>query len=405
MQDSQQPPKIPLPFGANAGPSFITYPTPTPSQIGITNGAASFYDGFPPNCFVPFASGGAGPFGKDFNGLLRQTTAGLQWEQAGGPTFYDSSFQTAIGGYPQGAVVASAVTFAKWWLSTVDNNVTNPDTGGAGWIAYPRSPLLTATTFYVNAATGSDSTGDGSAGNPWATLQHGYNFIFANLDANGNNIELRLVASAAAETGGLLVQDNVLHCPQFTVNLLGNVQVTGAKNAIWVVTGARLNLTGSGTISALSSPSGFGCLVFAQNGGSITITSTSALNLAVCGFGQFVARSGGSIKMEGPLSYTISGGGGYHIVTGITGAIDYGSSETIGIILTGTPNFSQGFAGAGDVAAIEIPVGLGLVTFTGSATGPKFFANNNGVINTFGAGLGALPGSTPGILILGGVYA
>jgi hypothetical protein len=36
--------------------------------------------------------------------------------------------QSAISGYPKGAVIASGTTAALWWLSTVDNNLSDPDT-------------------------------------------------------------------------------------------------------------------------------------------------------------------------------------------------------------------------------------------------------------------------------------
>jgi hypothetical protein len=134
MEASGIPTKFPIPWGNSAGGSYIRA-IPEASQIGITNGAASLTDGFPPNCFIPVASGGAPPFGQDFNGILQQITQWLQWAQAGAPITYDATFQSEIGGYPQGAVVASATTAQLWWLSTADNNTTNPDTGGAGWTA------------------------------------------------------------------------------------------------------------------------------------------------------------------------------------------------------------------------------------------------------------------------------
>ena len=135
MQDTDSPTKIPLQWAASAGGAYITYPVPTPSQIGITNGAASWTDGFPPNNFIPLGSGGAGPFGKDFNGMLRQTTAGVQWLQAGGPIQHDATFSTEIGGYPRGAVLSSDATLGKFWISTVDNNSSDPDAAGPNWAA------------------------------------------------------------------------------------------------------------------------------------------------------------------------------------------------------------------------------------------------------------------------------
>ena len=132
MQASQLPVKFPIPFANSAGSGMIRA-VPTASQAGITPGAASLTDGFPANCFLPVGSGGTPPFGQDFNGLLNQVTAWQRWQALGGPVAWDSTFSVAVGGYPKGATVASA-TFGGFWLCTVDNNTSNPDIGGAGWV-------------------------------------------------------------------------------------------------------------------------------------------------------------------------------------------------------------------------------------------------------------------------------
>lgn len=131
MQASQIPVKFPIPFAADAGAGFIR-PIPVASQITITPGAASLTDGFPPLNFIAEGSGGIPPFGQDENGILNQITAWSQWQNAGATVLYDSAFSTAIGGYPKGALLYAA-SGGFWWLSTVDNNATDPDTGGAGW--------------------------------------------------------------------------------------------------------------------------------------------------------------------------------------------------------------------------------------------------------------------------------
>lgn len=134
MQASSIPTKFSVPFGADATSSYIrSVPV---SQPVSGNGQASLDLGFPPECFTPTGAGGYAPDGRDFNGILNQISAWCQWAAAGGaPVAYDSTFQTAIGGYPQGAVVTSAAHAGVQWLSTVDNNTTDPDTGGAGWTA------------------------------------------------------------------------------------------------------------------------------------------------------------------------------------------------------------------------------------------------------------------------------
>lgn len=126
------PAKFNIPFANSAGGGF-TRPVPEASQIGIQAGAASLTDGFPPVCFLPIGAGGTPPWGADFNGLLNQISAWCQWQAAGGKVAYDSAFSTAIGGYPNGAFVASAVTDGLYWLNGTDGNTTDPDAGGAGW--------------------------------------------------------------------------------------------------------------------------------------------------------------------------------------------------------------------------------------------------------------------------------
>ena len=149
MQSTNIPTKIPLPFGFAAATGQINA-IPTASQIGIVNGRASLHDGFPPNTFLPLTTGGVPPFGADVNGILNEITAIQQWQEAGGFFFYDSAFSTTIGGYPKGAILQSTNNNGLW-ISTTENNTTNPDTGGAGWtsLAFEGSQAITVTTADV----------------------------------------------------------------------------------------------------------------------------------------------------------------------------------------------------------------------------------------------------------------
>lgn len=132
MQASQTPTLVPLAFAANGTKNAI----PENSQIGITPGAASLNDGFPPLTFTPIAAGGVPPAGADFNGVLNLITQTIRWKQAGGMFGYNSGFasDTNVVGYPRGALLLNA-TQTGLWLNSTDNNATNPDTGGAGWSA------------------------------------------------------------------------------------------------------------------------------------------------------------------------------------------------------------------------------------------------------------------------------
>jgi hypothetical protein len=144
MQASQTPTLVPLAFAASGTKNVI----PENSQIGITPGAASLQDGFPPLTFTPIAAGGVPPAGADFNGVLNLITQTIRWVNAGGHFKYNSTFASDanVGGYPAGAILLNAAGTGIW-QNTVDGNTTNPDTGGAGWIAGFSSPLA------VGAAT------------------------------------------------------------------------------------------------------------------------------------------------------------------------------------------------------------------------------------------------------------
>lgn len=108
-----------------------TYVRAIPTTSGDPN-AASLNLGFPPNTFVDEGAGGVPPDGRDMNGILKAISAWSNWQAAGGPVFYDSTFSTAIGGYPKYAILAST-TLGRLWQSTVDSNTTDPDAGGANW--------------------------------------------------------------------------------------------------------------------------------------------------------------------------------------------------------------------------------------------------------------------------------
>ena len=148
MQLSQIPSQIVKAWAT--GDSSKTNPIPVSSQIGITPGAASLTDGFPPLCATPIASGGIPPAKADMNGILYQMSAVDVWMCAGGGFPYNSAFQTAIGGYPKGARVLMAGGNG-YWVSTVDSNMTDPDTGGAGWSTVDTNGI-TALTGDVTAA-------------------------------------------------------------------------------------------------------------------------------------------------------------------------------------------------------------------------------------------------------------
>jgi hypothetical protein len=218
------PAKFPITFASSAGGSFIRTVPQTPTG---TPGQASLQTGFPPENFSPVSTGGVPPFGQDFNGILQQITAWNQWQAASGIVPYDSTFQTAIGGYPQNAIVQSATTLGIIYLCTVDNNLTNPDSAGAGWVSFNMLggvtiPAPTITTFTTPGAYsftvpaniyrvrvqlwgGGGGGGFGAAGSPGGAATGGGGGGYTNkvLSVNpGDSITGSVGAAGAAGTGG-----------------------------------------------------------------------------------------------------------------------------------------------------------------------------------------------------------
>lgn len=87
--------------------------------------------------------------------------------------------------------------------------------------------LLTQDTTYYVATTGSDSTGTGTVGNPWATIQHAWDTIASTLDIGAFVVTIQLADGTysespsliAAQTGQVVIQGNLAN--QTSVVLTG----------------------------------------------------------------------------------------------------------------------------------------------------------------------------------------
>ena len=121
-----EPSKISVPFADSGLKNSI------PQTANNTTGKAGFDKGFPERTMLPKASGGIPPSGMDFNGILFDVTAAIRYMQAGGKPTYDSSFASAIGGYPLGAVLIGDDGVSVF-QNAVAGNQADPNSGGDGW--------------------------------------------------------------------------------------------------------------------------------------------------------------------------------------------------------------------------------------------------------------------------------
>lgn len=176
-----------------------------------------------------------------------------------------------------------------------------------------------------------------------------------------------------------------------------------------------INGVGASTIITASSP--YAGTVASAYGGMAKLSNATVINTSSLGFGV-QALDGGALKLGAGLTFGASGqapigtqSNGFISVTApftVTANCQYimraADSSIIqvsgsGVIALGTRTVTS------TVAVFD----LGRVTFqsltwSGTVTGRRYEANGNGVIETYGAGESAFPGSVAGVKLTGGQY-
>lgn len=320
MQSSSVPAKFGIPFANAAGSSYVRT-IPQASQIGVTAGAASLTDGFPPACFSPVAAGGTPPWGADMNGILKQITQWNQWQQAGAPIIYDSSFQTAIGGYPAGAIVQLSAGGPSFF-STSENNTVTPAVGAVGWMPFPTFGAnvtnVTATATLTAANAGlvivNATSGNITLTLPSVSSESGIPlpFEFVRVDSSGNSVTL------AAASGNTFVPGGAS-----TYSIAAGIAVQFSGNGV-----STWNLIASTAFAAIN-----GSASQAFNVANAT-TSTQAMPL-------------GQLPSQFPSTLTTNGYKKYPDASSPTGySIEQWGTATYPTQITTTSNFPIAFPNA-----------------------------------------------------------
>lgn len=129
----------------------------------IAQAAASFKLGFPPNTRKKISLGGVPPSGRDMNGILNFLSQHQVWLNAGGAYKFNGPLAEALGGYQQGAILASNDGL-RLYVSTVDGNTTDFNSDMTGWKMIGTSELQalldTLQTNINNEETARIATGD-----------------------------------------------------------------------------------------------------------------------------------------------------------------------------------------------------------------------------------------------------
>ncbi|MCX7304835.1 MAG: DUF2793 domain-containing protein [Hyphomicrobiales bacterium] len=254
-----------------------------------------------------------------------------------------------------------------------------------------RELLTVDRTYYVRSDGSDANTGlVDSAGGAFLTLQKAYDTI-TKLDLGGFTVT---IAIGAGTFEGINFSSPWVG---------GNVVIAGAGAASTTVTTSTK--TGALLISAaLSGLLTVQSFKITASGGQSGIRMGAAGKLVLgtgMEFGACSARhmllAAPGAYLESTIAYTISGGASYHMDVQYQ-AFMRNDAKTI--TLSGTPAFSAAFAAASNGGGILASV----LTFSGSATGPRYVSATAGLINTGGGGANYFPGNAAGTATTGDYF-
>ena len=256
-----------------------------------------------------------------------------------------------------------------------------------------REKLVAARTYYVRTDGSDSNTGlVNSAGGAFLTVQKAIDTA-ATLDSSIYNVTIQIVAGTYAISTALTAKNMV---GAGSITIIGDE--TTPSNIVIDATGC--NVFSAVFINTLYALKGF---KLKSTAGTCTLglysSNNSDFTYQNLEFGTGITQhircsDGGSISCTG--NYTVSGGASNHFC-GVNGSFRV---QGVTITLTGTPAFSDAFVNMsyGSVAIMSV------ITFSGSATGPRYSVAMNGVLYTGNGGANYFPGNSAGAAATGGQY-
>lgn len=336
MPAPTRPTSIPYPFASAAiAPYINTLPNnPTGSAL------ASWKQGFPPSTMTPLSSGGAPPYGADFNGVLFATSAGVQWTQMGGQPVYDSSLVTAQGGYPLGAVL-SLNDNASFVINTISGNTNDPNSGIGGATGWAPWGGLLATAGLYGAESGSGNAYVVTTTPALTTNRNGTTVMFKATHANTGGATLNAgggVASLLRNDGSALASGDIKNNAVYAAIYDAGSGAWYLRNVVpsqVTTTRASTTYSNSGSVAVASTTgvmAGLGVTITPSSSGTILVTANTTV-------GNNAGSSGGTLTAQ--LRY----GTGTPPVNGAAPSGTAIGVAVAGFVSTTTGNFNAGFNG------------------------------------------------------------
>lgn len=392
-----------LTLSAASGSNGITYAISSATTGTVTvqaQGGDTIYG------YATTASSGVTSLGLPIGGEVmlgcfdsRWQITGGNYAGLGGPQF---DFFTSAGspnGQTAGTAAASGFPPDLCW-DTVNNLLyTCTQTGSSStavWVQQGRIKVTSPLTVFV-ATTGSDTTNTGlTSGSPFATVNKAWSTLQSNYDFTGSQSALIQVADGVYNQN--VIVSGALVGPATSVTIQGNVSTPAncsfsSSSPFVVLQGAIVTVQGFKL-------SGTGALITGAHGG--TLLTLGAMEYGASSASSQIVASDGATIFIISSNYKISGGApGSHISASVSSSVNY--SGTLTVAVSGNPNFAQGFVSTSVGGSINLV--FSNITITGTATGPKFNASANGVINTSGSDPASyFPGDSAGVKTNGGQY-
>ncbi|CFX55993.1 conserved protein of unknown function [Candidatus Filomicrobium marinum] len=287
---------------------------------------------------------------------------------------------------PDGAAWHEAIVIDKDTGSVTLPNTALPSGGGRELLAAPR-------TYYVDGGAGSDTNTGLSAPDAFATIQKAIDIV-ASLDLGIYDVTIQITSGTYTATNILKPLVGSGRCyivgdegtpANVTIDVASNACFTADNTyAIYHLRGMKLATTGTP-----------GYAIKAMGPSKIYYGN---LDFGTCTNSHMYAENGANIEADG--NYTISGNSAYHWLVSAANVQVVGRT----ISLTGVPAFgtigTQAFAAGLRTGALVV-IGN---TYVGTATGRRYFASSNGLVDTNGAGTSHLPGASAGAVTTGGEY-
>lgn len=265
---------------------------------------------------------------------------------------------------------------------------------GAIW---ERDVLNAARTYYVRTDGNDANTGlANTSGGAFLTIQKALD-IAASLDLNGYALTIQVGNGTYAQALSVLRMTGLNYYGQFVLQgdttTPSNVVVapTSGDACLYVYKQAQIKVQGF----RFGGGSGYSHGIHADNN---SVVGFNKIDFAAVPSTHFTLEANSTVIADG--DYSISGGTPTHINL-LDSSTFYCVSRTVTI--TGTPNFSSVFCGVSRNANAVVHSN----TYSGSATGTRYYASFGATINVNGGGASYLPGDVAGSVdaTTYGVYA